>query len=346
MHVGLDLGATGARVLSVTPHHLHGKRTSLNYCLLPDTEGQRRHLRRAGIHFASCEGNLLLLGQAALEYSRIFRVSPQSLLPFGGLPHHDMLGRQILASQINQLIPNRRGLKHEAICCYSHPQPQPDASELNIERNRFLSQVLHLANYIPLPISAGMAVVLAEMVEQTFSGIALVFGATSSEMTIAWQGRELVRTTAPVGGDWIDDELARRLDRFLFDEEGLRYPDTQLVRMWRERLTQPLLHPRTETDRLICEVYAEFLTDCLATCLEGIPSVAGLPSGPWPMICAGGVTRTNGFKTLLQRVLQELDLPFSISQVRVAMHNDFTIARGCLANAFLESRVQYHRQVA
>jgi hypothetical protein len=346
MHVGLDLGSSGARVLTVTPQSLQGKRTSLNYALLPDTNEQRRHLARAGIHFASCEGYLLLLGNAAGEYSRIFRTAPQSLLPYGELPHHDILGRQILASHINQLLPNRRGEAQNAICCYSHPQSQPDADQLNAERNRFLSQVLHLANYIPLPLSAGMAVILAEMVDVEFTGISLVFGSSCTEMTIAFQGRELFRASAPVGGDWIDDELARRLERYLYDEQGIRYPDLHLIRHWRERLAQPLMQPRTKTDQLICEVYAEFLTDALNTCLDRLESRVSLPRHAWTLVCAGGLTRTNGFKTLLHRVLMEMNLPFEISHLRPASQNDFTIARGCLANAFLESSVQQHRQVA
>jgi len=346
MHVGLDLGSTGARVLTVTPQSLQGKRTSLNFCLLPDTIEQRRHLSKAGIHFASCDGFLLLLGSAAGEYSRIFRSAPQSLLPFGELPQHDILGRQILASHINQLIPNRRGMPQDAICCYSHPQPQPDADQQNVERNRFLSQVLHLANYIPLSISAGMGVVLAEMVDLGFTGIAFVFGASCSEMTIAYQGREIFRSSAPLGGDWIDDELARRLDRYLFDDQGIRYPDLQLIRNWRERLPQPLMQPRTRTDQIICEVYAEFLADALSTCLDQMDDGVSLPLQSWPLVCAGGLTRTNGFRTLLHRVLMEMNLPFAISSLRTAAQNDFTIARGCLANAFLESSVNQQRQVA
>ncbi len=346
MHVGLDLGVNGARVLMVTPTHLQGKRTSLHYCLLPDTPEQRRHLNRSGIHFASCEGNLLLLGSAANEYSRIFRAPVQSLLPYGEMSQQDMLGRQLLASHINQLIPVRRGVSQEAICCYSHPQSQPDAEALNSERSRFLSQVLHLANYVPLPLSAGMGVVLSELVDEGFSGIALVFGASCSEMTIAYQGREIYRATVPLGGEWIDDEIARRLDRFLFDEQGVRFPDRQLVRYWRERLPQPLLQPRTETDRLILEVYTEFLVDALGGCLDRLESQVRLPNRGWAVVSGGGVARTNGFKSLLHRVLMELDLPFSISQLKGASTNDFTIARGCLANAFLESSLQEQRDAA
>lgn len=346
MHVGLDLGSTGVRVLTLAPHSLHGKRTNLNYSLLPDTGDHRRHLLRAGIRFASCDGNLLLLGKAANDYARIFRTSSHSLLPFGEFPSHDILGRQILASHINRLLPVRRGLSHEAICCYSHPEAQPDAPQLNAERSRFLAQVLQLANYIPLPLSAGMAVVLSELVDQNFSGIALIFGASCSEMSIAYHGREVFRTSAPLGGDWIDDELARRLDRYLFDDQGIRYPDLQLLRHWRERLPHPLTMPRTSTDEMICEVYAEFLTDVLRTCMDKFdPRVASLRES-WPLVCAGGLTRTNGFKSLIQHVLMEMKLPFAISQLRLAGHNDFIVARGCLANAILESKVQRHRQAA
>lgn len=346
MHVGLDLGSTGARVLTVTPHTLEGKRTSLNYSLLPDTGEQRRHLLRAGIQFASCDGYLLLLGNSATEYSRIFHSEPQSLLPFGELPLHDILGRQILASYINQLIPNRRGQLQEAICCYSHPLILAEADHPTAEHNRFLTQVLNLANYIPLPLSAGMAIVLAEMVDLGFTGIAMVFGSSCSEMTISFQGQEILRSSAPIGGDWIDDELARRLDRYLFDDQGMRYPDLLMIRRWRERLAQPLMEPRTRTDEMICEVYTEFLVDVLSTCLDRVRIGMKLPRDSWPLVCSGGLTRTNGFKPLINRVLMEMNLPFSISQLKLAPQTDFVIARGCLANAFLESSIQQQRQVA
>lgn len=107
------------------------------------------------------------------------------------------------------------------------------------------------------------------------------------------------------------------------------------------------MQPRTKTDQLICEVYAEFLTDALNTCLDRLESRVSLPRHAWTLVCRRRADQDQERTvSTYTRVLMEMNLPFETSQLRHASQNDFTIARGCLANAFLESSVQQHRQVA
>ncbi|MFO1019721.1 MAG: hypothetical protein U0903_03370 [Planctomycetales bacterium] len=348
MHVGLDLGSCGVRSISVSQANLVGRRMSMNFCALPDDDDHRNWLTRAGIPFATCDACLLVFGEQAEMCARMLHVPCQSLLPFGEMTGQDVLERQILAAQLERFLPSERpGAIHTApICCFSQPSDEESFPAAGDRRNRLLTQILQLRGYVPISVPAGIALGLAEMVREGFSGIALVLGGTHSEMTITLHGNELLSHSLQIGGDWIDEEVARRMNRYCYSPDGERILDVLTIRRWRERLARPLLQPVGETDRLICEVYAEYLTDVICSFAWKIQQSGALPGRAWPLICGGGLSRTNGLRDLLARVLVESEFPIPISEIRLASANEFTIARGCLARAHLEAEFRDQQRAA
>ena len=69
------------------------------------------------------------------------------------------------------------------------------------------------------------------------------------------------------------------------------------------------------------------------------PQALDLPQ-PLPVVVVGGTARIRGFQTLVSRAFAEAQFPLAISQIQLATEDDFTVARGCLINAQLESEVR------
>jgi imidazole glycerol phosphate synthase subunit HisF len=56
-------------------------------------------------------------------------------------------------------------------------------------------------------------------------------------------------------------------------------------------------------------------------------------SAPIPVIVSGGTSRAQGFVPAFRSALQQVELPFSISEVRHAKDPLRAVARGCLLAA-------------
>ena len=332
MNVSLDIGAYGLRSLHITHGGVQGRKCRSVYSVLPDNSTQRKLLEQAQIPFGHCEDHLLLMGNAALEYSRLFQSPYVSLLPDGVLPHDDPPARQILALMVDALLPAPAGGSNT--CCLTLP------SEANSREQDFFTRLVRLKGYEPIVISAAKALTLAEMVADHFNGIALSFGAGHCEVSAAHCSRELARLIVPQGGDWIDRELAKQEKIVAYDSQGQAFLDVVSVRQRKETLAtdeRPLAADAFEknlytlTGRLVRSVF-----DQLEQRWHHEPALAELPAEV-DVVYGGGMARLPGFDILLQRICQQTDLPFAVRSIQPADLSDYTVARGCLIHGQLEA---------
>ena len=83
MSVGLDIAASQIRCLRYRNEQLVGRSARAIFTPLPDAPEYRALLAAGQIPFAVCDEALTILGDNAGEYSNLFHVRPQSLLPQG-----------------------------------------------------------------------------------------------------------------------------------------------------------------------------------------------------------------------------------------------------------------------
>src|SRR6185436_14306847 len=155
------------------------------YAVLPDNATQRQLLDRADIPFAACEGHLILLGDAAAELARSFQTPCCDLLPGGVLPQSDPIARQVISLLIDALLPPSH---QHALCCYTQPLHALRRHGGTTGQHEFFARLIHLRGYEPRLLSAGLALISAEMRAEAFTGIGFVVGASGCEISVAHQG--------------------------------------------------------------------------------------------------------------------------------------------------------------
>jgi len=338
MNVGLDLGTHSLRSVWLNGDHLRSRRCRCAYLVLPDSGARRHVLSQAGIPFASCEAHLVLMDDAAVENWRLFQAPWVPLLPEGKVPREDPVCRQILAAQVERLLPTPPTTG--ALCCMVLPRgarPDTPAGEHGCE---FLKRLVRLRGYEPLLLSPGMAVVLSELVDEGFTGIGLTFGAGSCEFSLAHCGVEIATASLPRGGDWIDAEFARRTQLYLWDSRGHRLLDVEQAAEARQGLTS-LLEPRTAAEELLCGLYRELVGDLLKVACEAVKSSLRVPRTLPPVfvVCGGGIAQAEGFITLFEQELARQSWPLQIAGIRAGSSSPYAVARGCLIHASLEQHV-------
>ncbi|MAG93999.1 MAG: hypothetical protein CMJ48_09645 [Planctomycetaceae bacterium] len=334
MTIALDIGADCLRSLRVQDGRLVGRSSRSVYAVLSDSPAQRELLRQGRIPFASCEENLILLGDAATELSQVFHVPTRPLLPEGRLPQDDAFARQVLGALIDRLLPavERAG----QICCLTLPAADRDTSSRAGDLVAFVTQVLRLRGYQPMILGSAMGVVLAELGSVGFTGVGMVFGASHSEAVVVHHGIEMARCEVALGGSWIDEQLAQSREYFLWDSAGRQYLDVPRAAALRTAVSLNVVSPNHAEVRGYFHELARSLMAELAQTLRGNSAATMIPQ-PLKVVASGAAARINGFDVLLQQVLRETELPVEIGSIRVAVDSNYNVARGCLIGAQLEN---------
>jgi hypothetical protein len=320
---------------------LIGRAARAAFAVLPDTPRHRRLLDGGGIPFATAEGQLVLIGDEAVEYARLFREPVRSVLEAGRLPRENPLARQVLATVIEAVLP--RASQPDEVCCLT----LPGGAVAGSHAAEFLIRLVRLAGYTPVVTRAGMALVLAELERSSFSGVGMTLGAATCELTVAHRGRELASVCLSRGGEWIDAQLAQQEGCWTWDADGQRRLDVEAVSRWKCDSSEPLAQASTPRAQALAAAYV-VLVDALcaeaARVFDQVPAVGTLPR-PLELIVGGGAALIPGFAGLLDERLRDAPLP-AFAPARVVCDTEYAIARGCLIRAELESGTMAGRAAA
>jgi hypothetical protein len=328
MTIALDIGTRGIRSLRRQGNRLVGRRNLTSYIALPDTPGHRRLLEKTATSFARCDDSLLVIGKAAVELAETLQLPQVPLLSSGRLPPGDPLARQVFSSLIDWLVPSAPRRGH--ICWMALPGGLTDP-DTSTDRD-FFRQLVRLKGYETRFVSAALAVVLAQLGHDGFSGIGIDFGSGFTRASLAHRGVELATVCLPRGGHWIDTRMAQSEDACVWDAHGHQYLDTSTLARWKESSDVSLTSPVSDREQRLSLLYDELIGDVLSLFSQQISYVAHaarLPQ-PMPLVCAGGVARLRGFPSAVKEILQATMFPVTIAEIRSAADVDYTVARGCL----------------
>jgi hypothetical protein len=337
MSCALDIQARQFCSLRRQSQRLLGRACPALYIAVPPADAERRLLERAGIPYALCDGSAVIIGRPADELAPLLHVPRLPILPGGELPEEDPLSRQLAAALVDALLPATS--TPGQICCLALPRTAGGPRRHQSPEWQFFSRLVRLRGYEPLLVERSQALVVAELGQRGFTGLGLLIDPSTSEMVLAHQGTVLVHAVVPRGGDWIDEQLARKTERIVWDMEGNGYVDVDAVARWKAQSAPSLVFPQNDEAQLLAYLYQQLLQDLVgvfaARCRE-CPEIATL-RGPLPLVCWGGPTQADGFVPVMAERLERGGLPLAVGDTRVVADPTYTIARGCLILAELES---------
>lgn len=376
MSIALDFGTHRLKCLRRRFEHLVGRNCRTALSVVPNTEASRRILENVNVTYAVCDDNLVVLGDSAIDVSRLIQIPSVSPLPDGHVPKNDPPARQVVLSLLNAVLPPPE--TEGELCCMTVPggnkelrrldgqirnSGKPSESESadaesdkpkSRSRSRmkfsasddsddleFLSHLVRLRGYEPMVINAGMAGILANNSDTYFSGLGIDFGASTSDASLAVMSEEISHCNIRKGGNWIDESLALEFNEFAWDSRGNKYLDTDSIGRWKEELETSITEPTDPRQARMAELYEQLITDVLeqvATEVSRVPRMNEVQQ-PATLVACGGAARIKGFDRMLGQVVAAMDFPIRIGDVRVAAESDYDIARGLLINGELENKL-------
>lgn len=340
MNIALDIGTSAFRTLRRQESRLFGRQCPAVYVSLPNGAAQRRLLQQAEVPFSLCDDALIVTGSEAVDVAESWNLPTVPLLPEGRMPIQDPLSRQVAAALIDAVLP---------LACAEHPSStRPPICTMIVPGNpqregnpeiEFFARLVSLRGYDPVILSAGHAVALAELGNASFSGVGISVGATFSSICITHRGQVLAESTLPLGTNRLDQFIAERLNRFLWDAAGNRYFDLSSANQLRRQVSFPLSKSHSTDARVAGEVMGELLIEIgneYGKLLERVRGRALAETQSLPVVLCGGITRIDGLLSEVQTRWNGLSRLRSTGEIRLAGDPLWTPSRGCLIAAEVE----------
>lgn len=334
--IALDLGSTEFRSIRHDGQRLVARKIPTIYSVLEDNASNRRLLEQSHLTYAQADGAIIVLGSSAKTLSALIRCPVIPVVMEGHLPWNDPVGRQVCATFIEALVPHCSGTG--TVCALT----LPDSSQRRKnDETKLIEQVLRLRGYQIVTMNSASSLALAELADQSFTGVSLVVGAESVSVSVTYLGKPVFEQTFCQGFRSIEQRFAISRHRFLWDQSGNRYFDLQSIRNWIQESQISLTNPATGDELWLAKQYAKLLSDVWASMLPDLMRVATNPvfKHRLTMTVAGGATSMIGFDALLMSVIKKSCLPFKIQEIRHAANDPFSVSRGLLIHATMTQTV-------
>jgi hypothetical protein len=338
MTVSLDFGSREIRSLvraGVSGGRLRLTAVRSEYVLIPDEAAARRLLREEGLAHAVCGTGLAVFGSGVERAIWLSRRPAIPLFVDGRIPTRDGLARQILGVLTESVLPEPRVWGET--CVIAVPGAGLSA-ELRESNGDFLGHLVQLRGYRPLVLGAAESALLAGGRETGFSGVSVVAGAESTSYCVSRQGLMLAEGGIPLGGRWLDSELARECGQWVWDESGERHPDLALAEGWRLGLSGVGGPGRNVLSEEALQRLLIRLTRRLAAGIFESVRMAGVTEPTVPVLLAGGLSQMPRFNACLRESLAAVAEAGRRYEVRTAADAETMVVRGGMIFGELESR--------
>lgn len=323
--VGLDIG-TG-NVVSARQVGKNIETRRMRDAFLDLDAGAKKMLKLSGVNYVERGGEILVLGDAAMEMANVFGREARRPLSAGLLSAGEFDALEVLGL----IIKNVLGTPSEPneVCYFSVPAaPIDDLSKDIVYHKGVLERIVTECGYNAFPGNEGMAIVFSETAKEGFSGLALSFGAGMANCALAINTIEALSFATSKSGDWIDAGAAKAVG------------STQARICALKEKGFDLLHPKGREEEALALYYKsmiEYSLDQITSQFSKIKGQFSLPK-PIPFVISGGTSMAGGFKEFFEQVFEKKrkKFPIEISEIRMAKEPLNAVAQGLLLQAMQE----------
>jgi len=220
--------------------------------------------------------------------------------------------------------------RHGEVLYFSIPANPIDSDINNSFHTKMAEQFLRGLGYDPHALGEALALVYSENPQMytpdgpiPFTGITISLGAGQANFCLAERGLPLDEFSIAKCGDWVDHNVARMVGQ----------PKTKVLRVKEKELdfdhideTNPiLLGLRCYYEELIEYIFSKFA--------KRFENNRGSIDHPIDLIISGGTANPPGIINLVNGVIDRMNLPFEIKEVKKAKDMFRSVATGCYIRA-------------
>ena len=234
---------------------------------------------------------------------------------------------------IQQIIKNLIGPPSypKEILCFCVPGNPVDSNLSVVFHTKMLTNFLTSLDYTVECIPEALAIIFSERPvtvdedgnEVPFSGISFSFGAGMCNILFAYKKMPLINFSVAQSGDWIDRESSK-----------VAGVDVSVITRFKETTLDLNNIDYSDMRQAALDIfYQNMIEYALKNFAEKFNQLDNQIDSPLEIVIAGGTATVPGFVKKFKDVIQGLELPFKIKEVRLADNPLYTVSNGCLVKA-------------
>jgi hypothetical protein len=324
--IGLDVGTS--RVVTARGNSRDVETaTQLNAFLnVPYSALTQNTLTSKGIPHYRADNELIIYGTAAEKFAHMFNAECRRPMAQGILNPREPAAAHVLDAILGTLIPNA-SVPGEVIA-FSVPAAAQDSGADLTYHEETVKRFLRARGYSPLAVNEGLAVILAELADESYTGIGISCGGGMCNVALAYLSVPSLAFSISKGGDFIDSAVGSVVKEHATRVKAIKEDNFDLTRTPSDSVQSAL------------QIYYDKLIDLLVEELDrAVTRGDKLPRTREPLriALAGGTACPGGFRDRFERRLREQGLKLEIGEVRMSAEPLTATARGALVAALAES---------
>lgn len=324
---GLDIGTMN--IVSARRGEDGQVRTKLIRDAFLDLEHEaKRSLKMSNVDYVEKDGALIVIGDSALTMANLFKREARRPLSRGVISAGEIDAQEILSLLTHHVLEDP--VEPGEHCFFSVPAvPLDDPEQDIVYHTEIFKKIVTEHGYEAHSINEAMAIIYSQCAKETFSGLAMSFGAGMCNVALAYRAAKGLEFSLARGGDWVDTQSGRAVGR----------TGAQMCAI-KERGVNLAKPKGLEQEALV--VYVQALIDyCLlniAAQFNKVRSEVELLE-PIPFIISGGTSKIEGFMEVFKQqfaAIKAKGFPIEASDIRLASNPLTAVAEGLLVLAIEE----------
>lgn len=216
------------------------------------------------------------------------------------------------------------------ILYFSVPANPIDSDINNSFHAKMAEQYLRGIGYDARPINEALAIIFSENPHMhtpdgliPFTGLAISMGAGMTNFCLAERGLPLDEFSVAKSGDWIDKNVARMVGQ----------PKTKVLRVKEKELNFDKIDESNPIHLGLKCYYEELVEYVFTKFAKRFENNRGSIDHPIDVVISGGTASPPGIVSLVNRVIDRMNLPFEIKEVKRANDMFRAVATGCYIRA-------------
>jgi hypothetical protein len=321
--VGLDIGT-----MNIVSARQQGDKivtSRIRDAFIDLDSADRKTLRLSKVDYVERNGQLIVIGDSALNMANLFKREIRRPLSRGIISAGELDAQQVLSLLVHHVLgdPVAEG-EH---CYFSVPSaPIDDLDQDTTYHTEIFRKIIAEHGYVAHPMNEAMAIIYSQCADDNFSGLAVSFGSGMCNVALAFQTVQGMSFSVARGGDWIDQHAAKAMG------------STSARMCYAKEKGVNLANPTSREE----EALVLYIRALIRYCLEAISSQfrkvqasLDLPDAI-PFIVSGGTSKAGGFLEVFTQEFEDIrkkGFPIKISEVRAARDPMTSVAEGLLVLA-------------
>ncbi|OGL45045.1 MAG: hypothetical protein A2W05_08580 [Candidatus Schekmanbacteria bacterium RBG_16_38_10] len=278
------------------------------------------------IKYVVKDNKLYVVGNNTLQFASIFNKETRRPLTNGVISPTEEEALPIVELLIKSVVGEPR--YQDEVVYFSVPG-EPLDTELNLMYHiKTIEGFLKTLGYTPKPINEGLAVILSELADKDFTGIGISFGGGMVNVCVCFMSVPIFKFSVTRAGDWIDQQVAMTVDDAASRISAIKESSLDLSK-------EKDLSKIENTLSIHYHHLIEYVIENIKQELNKAGGMRGVAK-PITIVLSGGTSLPKGFSHRFKQILEQLKLPVSVGEVRMAAQPLSSVAKGALIAARAE----------